>query len=60
MPNSIQECIDDDYDISVYCDAQNCTHGQRLDLKKLATMLGPDHDLADKFKNVTFGATPSR
>ena len=55
MPDSIQECIDDDYDISVYCDARNCTHGQRLDLKELAKRLGPDHgvmhwDLADKFK----------
>lgn len=61
MPDTIQQCIDGDYSISVYCDARNCTHGQRLDLKELAKKLGPDHgamhwDLHDKFKCTKCGS----
>lgn len=61
MPSTIQECIDQDYSISVYCDSRTCTHGMRLDLKALAKRLGPDHgcmhwDLADKFKCTKCGS----
>jgi hypothetical protein len=52
---TIQDLIDGDYDLAVYCEARNCTHGRRVDLKELAAKLGPNHgamhdDLAGKFR----------
>lgn len=70
MPDTIQQCIDGDYDLWVWCDGRMCTHGGRVDLKALAKRLGPDHgamhwDLVDKFKctkcggkKVTIRVTP--
>jgi len=53
--DTIQEFIDGDYDLWVYCEGRMCTHGRRVDLKMLRDRLGPDHgvmhwDLANKFR----------